>query len=318
LTTLHRVLVVDDHAPARRIICSLLQQRTDVLIVGEAADGLDAIRQAEALRPEVVTLDIGLPILNGIEVATRIRSVVPDAKLIFVSIESSHEVAEQAFGAGGHGYVYKPRILRDLPPVFERIIRGARFVDGGLDRIAQGDSLAAHRHELVFCSNDAVLVGAFGRFIAGALAGGTAVIVAVTEAHERSLERSLLASHVDLALAIRQERYIPVNISQLLAKVMVHGRPNPSKFLNATEDVVAHARERAAGQHASVAACGECSSTVWIDGHLEAAVQLEHLWDEMSARHQMDILCAYPLTVRQNPAPAVRHLCAQHTAIEIS
>ena len=81
----HRVLVVEDHEPFRQVLCELLQQRADVLIVGEAQDGLDAVRQAEVLRPDVVTLDIGLPMLNGLEVAARLRVKVPDAKLMFVT-----------------------------------------------------------------------------------------------------------------------------------------------------------------------------------------------------------------------------------------
>ena len=194
MTSRLRVLVVEDHEPFRRVICELLQQRADLLIVGEAADGLDAIRQAEALRPDVVMLDIGLPMLSGIEVAGRIRAKVPDAKLMFVTNESSLEVVEQAFRRGAHGYVYKPRVQRDVLPVLEAIIRGGRFVSGGLERIAQGDSLASHRHDVVFCSSDAVLVGAFSRFIAGELREGNAVIAVVTAAHERSLQSSLQAS----------------------------------------------------------------------------------------------------------------------------
>ena len=144
LTALHRVLVVEDHRPFRRILCQLLRERPDVLIVGEAGDGLEGIRQAEALRPDVVVLDIGLPTVNGIEAAGRIRSLVPDARLMFVTIESSLDIVDQAFSSGAHGYVYKPRAQRDALPVLDAIIRGGRFVSGGLERIAQGDTLASH------------------------------------------------------------------------------------------------------------------------------------------------------------------------------
>jgi CheY-like chemotaxis protein len=289
-----------------------------VLIVGEAADGLDAIRQAEALRPDVVMLDIGLPMLSGIEVADRIRAKVPDAKLMFVTNESSLEVGEYAFRRGAHGYVYKPRAQRDVLPVFDAIIRGRRFVGGSLERIARGDSLAAHRHDVLFCSSDAVLVGAFSRFIAGVLHEGNAVIVAVTEAHDQSLQRALRASHVDFALAIRQQRYVSVNISELLAKVMINGWPDPTRFLNAAGDLVTESARRATGRHAKVAGCGECAPTVWARGHVEAAIQLEHLWDEIAKSREMDVLCAYPLAARDERVPAVRRLCAEHTAVEIS
>jgi len=318
LTSLQRVLVVEDHKPFRRVLCELLQQRGDLLIVGEAADGVDAIRQAEALRPDVVMLDIGLPMLNGIEVAGRIRANVPNAKLMFVTNESSLEVVEQAFSKGAHGYVYKPRAHRDVLPVLDAILRGARFVSGGLERIARGDSLASHRHHLLFCSSDEVLVAAFSRFVAGVLDQGKVVIVLVSEAHDRGLQRSLQASQVDVALAIRQKRYVSVSITELLATVMVNGYPDPTRFLNAAGELMAEAARRAGGQHDEVAAVGECAPTIWSHGQVEAAIQLEHLWDEISMSRQMDILCAYPLAARDESVPAVRRLCAEHTAVEIS
>jgi DNA-binding NarL/FixJ family response regulator len=318
LTSLQRVLVVEDHEPFRRVLCELLQQRGDLEIVGEAADGLDAIYQAEALRPDVVMLDIGLPSLSGIDVAERLRATVPDAKLMFVTNVSSLEVVEHAFSRGVHGYVYKPRALRDVLPVLDAIIRGGRFVSGGLERIAEGDSLASHRHRLLFCSSDAVLVAAFSRFIAGALDRGNTVIVLVTEAHDVSLQRALQASRVDLALAIRQRRYVSVSINQLLAKVMVNGCPDPTQFRDAAEELLTEATRRAGDQHAEVAACGECSPTVWANGNVEAAIQLEQLWDDIAKSRPMDILCAYPLAARDESVPAVRRLCAEHTAVEIS
>jgi DNA-binding NarL/FixJ family response regulator len=311
------VLVVEDHEPFRRVICELLQQRADVLIVGEAADGMEAVRQAEALRPDVVMLDIGLPVLSGMEAAGRIRAVVPDARLLFVTNEPSLEVVEQAFTRGAHGYVYKPRVQRDVLPVFDAIVRGGRFVSGGLERIARGDGLASHRHQLLFCSSEAVLVRAFSRFIAGVLQEGNVVVVLVTDAHERSLQRSLQNSHADFDLAIRRKRYVPVNIGQLLARVMVRGCPDPAQFVDATADLLSEASRRA-GHGAAVAACGECSATVWAQGHVEAAIRLEHLWDEIATGRQMDVLCAYPLTARDERVRAVRNLCAEHTAVEIS
>ena len=75
---------------------------------------------------------------------------------------------------------------------------------------------------------------------------------------------------------------------------------------------------RASDQYARVAACGEGTSIFWTHGEVEAAIQLEHLWDEIAMSRQIDTLCAYPLAVREESEPAVRRLCAEHTAVEIS
>jgi DNA-binding NarL/FixJ family response regulator len=318
LTPPHRVLVVEDNEPFRRFLCELLQQRANVLIVGEAANGLQAIRQAEALRPDVVTLDIGLPTLNGIEVAFRMRAIVPDVKVMLVTCESSFEVVEHALRSGAHGYVYKPRARRDVLPVLEAVVRGSTFVGGGLERIARGDSVASHRHHVLFYSSDAVLIVALSRFIAGMVGDGNAVIVFVTEAHDQSLRRTLQASQVDVALAIRQKRYIPVNVNDLLETMMVNGSLDPTRFLNAAGDLLIEVSRWAMGRHARVAACGECPPTIWAQGHLQAAIQLEHLWDEIAKSRQVEILCAYPLTARDENLQAIRSVCAEHTAVEIS
>ena len=318
LPAVHRVLIVEDHEPFRHAIRELLGHRPDVRIVGEAADGVEAIRQAEAHRPDVVLLDIGLPGLSGMAVADWLREAAPDTRVMFVTNESSVEVMESAFRRGAHGYVYKPRAQRDVLPVFDAVIRGGRFVSGGLERIERGDSLASHRHDLMFCSSDAVLVEALTRFIAGHLYDGHSVIVLVTGAHDARIRRSLRAVHVDPELAIRQGRYVPVNISELLEAVMVDGWPDTVRFLEAAGDLVAAASRLATRPSARLAACGECAPTLWAEGHIEAAIELEHLWDDFASSHAMDILCVYPLTARDAHVRAVRRLCAQHTRVEIS
>ena len=77
-----RVLVVDDYEPFRRFVCSTLEKRLDLRIVGEASDGLEAVQRAEELRPDLIVLDIGLPTLNGIEAARRTSSF-PIRKYLF-------------------------------------------------------------------------------------------------------------------------------------------------------------------------------------------------------------------------------------------
>jgi DNA-binding NarL/FixJ family response regulator len=311
-----RVLVVEDHEPFRRALCALLQGMGQVVIVGEAADGVDAIHQASALQPDVVTLDIGLPRLGGIEVASQLRVVAHHAKILLVTNESSSDVVEEAFRRGTHGYVYKPHVPRDLRRAFDVIVGSGQFV-GRLERIARGDTLASHRHDVLFYSSDAVFVSALSRFVASSLREETAVIVLATESHGERLRRSLELCDVDLDRAVREGSYIPLNVSRLLSKVMVDGMPDPARFMDATGEVVAEVAQRAAGRHRRVAACGECAPTLWARGEVDAAIQLEHLWDDMARHQPMDTQCAYPMTARQDDARALRRLCAEHTVVEI-
>ena len=316
MTALHRVLVVEDHEPFRRALCGLLRQRPDVQIVGEADDGIDAIRQAEALRPDVVMLDIGLPTVSGIEVGDRIRASMPDARLMFVTNESSLDIVEHVYKRGAHGFVYKPRAQRDVLRVFESIVRGSRFVSGGLERVERGDSLASHRHHALFYSDDATLFSVFIRFVGEALDAGKAVTILLSEHHERVLRQRLELSYAGFDRALREKRYIPVSIREVVTSVMVDGSPDPGRFEAAAEDLVTIAAQCAT--NGKVAAAGDCSSTIWAEGHVGAALQFEHLWDQVAQRYEIDTLCAYPLIARNESQRIVRNLCAEHTEVEIS
>ena len=109
-----RILVVEDYEPFRRFFCSTLAKRADLQIVGEALDGLEAVQKAEELQPDLIVLDLGLPMLNGIEAARQIRKLSPKSKIIFVTLESSADLVQEAFSLGALGYVIKTRAGTDL------------------------------------------------------------------------------------------------------------------------------------------------------------------------------------------------------------
>jgi DNA-binding NarL/FixJ family response regulator len=127
-----RILVVEDFEPFRRFVCSTLGEQPRLQVVGESSDGLEAVQKAEALQPELIVLDIGLPSLNGIEAARRIRKVSPESKIVFISQESSAEVVEEAFRLGARGYVVKRRAGIDLLPAIEAVRGNRQFVSRGL------------------------------------------------------------------------------------------------------------------------------------------------------------------------------------------
>jgi len=125
-----RVLVVEDFEPFRQFIHTTLQE-TELQIVGEAWDGIEAVQKAEELQPDLILLDIGLPFLNGIEAARQIRKLSPQSKILFVSQESSPDVIEEAMNSGAMGYVVKAHAATELLDAVEAVCQGRRFVDNG-------------------------------------------------------------------------------------------------------------------------------------------------------------------------------------------
>jgi DNA-binding NarL/FixJ family response regulator len=123
-----RVLVVDDYEPLRRFVCSTLRKRPAFQIVGEASDGVAAVRQAEELKPDLILLDIALPRLNGLQAAREIRKRSSDSKIIFVSQESSPDVVQEALSLGARGYVVKTGAASDLLAAVEAVLERRRFV----------------------------------------------------------------------------------------------------------------------------------------------------------------------------------------------
>ena len=109
-----RILVVDDFEPWRREVCAMLQRRPEFCVVAEVADGLEAVQEADKLKPDLILLDIGLPSLNGLEVANRIRQSTPDARIIFLTQMSDSDVIRAALSTGAQCYVVKANAWADL------------------------------------------------------------------------------------------------------------------------------------------------------------------------------------------------------------
>ena len=122
-----RVLVVEDFLPFRRAILLILAEMSDLQVVGETAHGMEAVQKAVELKPDLILLDIGLPSLNGIEVARQIRRLVPESKIIYLTAETSAKVAEVALSMGVEGYVLKINVDRDLLLAVEAVMSGNRF-----------------------------------------------------------------------------------------------------------------------------------------------------------------------------------------------
>lgn len=321
-----RILVVDDYQPFRRFICSTMERRLGLQVVGEASDGLEAVQKSQELQPDLIVLDLGLPRLNGIEAARQIRERSPASKILIVSQESSVDIAHEAFDAGVLGYVVKSYAGSELLPAVDSVLRGSQFVSTGLLpslKEAKGRGSFEHTegtartHEVQFYADDESLVVGWSRFIEAALLAGNAVIVAATKGHQRGLLEKFHESGVDLSAAIDEGRYLTLDIAETLSIFMVSGLPDPVRFKQATSSLLNAAAKAATGETARVAVCGECAPTLWMQGKVDAAIQLEHLWDEITKNYDVDVLCGYVLTNFQadHQNHVRERICAEHSAV---
>lgn len=127
-----RFLVVDDYQPWCRFVSAMVRSQSEWRVVGEASDGSEAVHMAQQLQPDLIMLDIGLPKLNGFEAARQIREVSPTSKILFVSENSSREIAETALNTGAGGYVVKSDAGSDLLTAVRAVLAGKRFISASL------------------------------------------------------------------------------------------------------------------------------------------------------------------------------------------
>jgi DNA-binding NarL/FixJ family response regulator len=126
-----RILVVDDFAPWRRMVALTLKVKADLEIVAEAENGMAAIQKALEFKPEMVILDIGLPDLNGIEVAREILASLPRTRIVFLTENTSADVVRDAMSTGAFAYVLKSTAARDLDLAVEAALLDSTFVSLG-------------------------------------------------------------------------------------------------------------------------------------------------------------------------------------------
>ena len=127
-----RILLIEDYEPFRRFVRSTLRKRPELKIVGEVSDGFEGVQKAKELKPDLILLDIGLPTLDGFEVARRIRKLVPESRIVFLSMEDSADLVQEALSLGARGYLEKARSVGEILAAVEAVCQGKQYVSGGL------------------------------------------------------------------------------------------------------------------------------------------------------------------------------------------
>lgn len=171
-------------------------------------------------------------------------------------------------------------------------------------------------HELFFYDNEDAFVNSVASFASSALAAGHAAVVVATKPHRDSISDALRRKNIDVEAALRQGTYVSLDAAEALSTFMVNGWPDPARFLQGFCKVIESASRAATAVNPRVAIFGEAVTLLCDQGDTGAAVRLEQLGNDLAGRFDVDILCAYPLSLcTEQREYAIKQICAEHSAV---
>ena len=129
------IVLADDHVLVRNGIKAMLESETDIHVVGEAGDGLEALASAKALKPDILVLDIRMPNMTGLEAAAKLKSYAPETKAVILSMHDSEEYVLQALDAGAYGYLLKDTDKNEFIKALKQIYAGNKYFSGGVSNV---------------------------------------------------------------------------------------------------------------------------------------------------------------------------------------
>jgi hypothetical protein len=241
---------------------------------------------------------------------------------------------EEAFRLGACGYIFKTDAGKELLAAINAVRHGERFVSSrfasrnfgqsqGPDSLSWPAPNPPHtiegkgRHEAVFYSDDRSLLENVTQFVGAALKARNAAIVVAIESHRDSLVPMLYAQGLDMGAVIRQGRYVALDAADTLSTLIVNGKLDSVRFMEAFTNLILTATKAAVGKHPRVAVFGEGAHLLWTQGNVQAAVRDEELCNQLTKRHDVDILCSYRQASFQGDVGkhVFQQICSEHSAI---
>ena len=136
-----RILIVDDHALIRRGLADLLRYEKDLAVVGEASDGEAAVAVATELKPDVVVMDLMMPVMDGVEATRRIKAVLPEAKILILTTFGTSVDVARAIAAGASGAIMKDASMEDQLHAIRTVASGGKVLSPEIEKTVQEEPL---------------------------------------------------------------------------------------------------------------------------------------------------------------------------------
>ena len=215
---------------------------------------------------------------------------------------------------GIFGFI-QPSFVRARRPTEKQTERPSQ--SNGGPSPSNGADAAVPAHSVHFYEDDAVFLDSLSEFAGMALGSGGACVVIATPEHRRMLNDRLGENGFDVGRVKSEGRYIVLDADETLSRFMVHGRPDPKGFRTAIEPVLIAAKGALRGKTSQLAAFGEMVAILWKEGNRKAAIELEHLWNDLALDHEFHLRCAYPLQgfAQEVHGEMFREICDQHTEV---
>jgi DNA-binding NarL/FixJ family response regulator len=305
------VVVADDHVGVLQSVSRLLAEDFDVLAA--VGDGRQAVEAVQRFDPDALVIDITMPLLDGFQTARELQRIGSRTRVVFLTMHKGEEYVAAAMGVGAYGYVLKTRIHADLPGALRHSLEGRLFAPSLASVATVAQALGGCGHVVHFRSNDHSLSNELSELLGAALERGDLTAVVATETTRNGIAQRLKAKGADAAA--RQGRYLSLDATEALSRCLHDGRLDANRVREMVDDLE---RTRAATLGASrLTIFGEISVLLLQDGNVEAALQLERLWNQLTRRLPFLTVCSYPT---QCCAPAGRPdvfqaICAEHGAI---
>lgn len=185
-----RLAIAEDQRMVRELLAALLGREPDFQVVGEAASGREAIELTGRLSPDVLLLDIGLPDLDGVEVARALRKNAPGVKLLTLSIHAERHFVRRMLGAGADGYVVKSSALQELVQAIRAVAQGKLYLSPDIAREALPEPSGEESGPLAARERQVLALLAEGKRSSD-IARALGISPATVEAHRRNIMRKL-------------------------------------------------------------------------------------------------------------------------------